>query len=165
MGGSDCCRCPGRAGRDAAFRNFHDFLEARRYPGCGGPEQPENRGCGRFFAGKNGAGTVALKQKWEQPGEIADPHLDDDFSGENGKLRVCTSGTWYPMSYFAGSELTGEFIEIVKGFCKAYGYEPVFECCNYAAGLAGMNTAASSPQSPYGGGSVPDRRGRRSFCC
>ena len=72
--------------------------------------------------------------------EDGDAHLESDFSGENGVLRVSTTGIWFPMSYYSGSELTGRFIEIVNGFCRREGYTPVYECVDYPTQVLGLST-------------------------
>ena len=60
------------------------------------------------------------------------------FSGENGALRVATAGLWTPMSFYMGQTLTGEFIEIINGFCAAYGYTPQYATVTLTSGLAGL---------------------------
>ncbi len=69
-----------------------------------------------------------LREKWEDP-NITDYHImgDYEFTGENGTLKIATNGRWTPMSFYLGETLTGEFIEILNGFCAAYGYIPEYD--------------------------------------
>ena len=64
---------------------------------------------------------------------------DYAFSGEKGPLKIATLGTWSPMSFYAGEELTGVFVELMNGFCAANGYIPVYESMPYASEIAGLN--------------------------
>ena len=81
-----------------------------------------------------------IAAKWNNMTENGDAHLDSDFSGENGILRVATTGIWFPMSYYSGNELTGRFIEIVNGFCRHEGYTPVYDCVDYPTEVLGLST-------------------------
>lgn len=80
----------------------------------------------------------ALRQKWEDPGRAGDVMGEYSFSGEKGKLRVVTGGLWTPMTYYQGETLTGEFIEIINGFCAAEGYIPQYETVDFSAELTGL---------------------------
>ena len=63
---------------------------------------------------------------------------DYSFSGKKGKLKIATGGNWTPMTFFQGETLTGEFVEIAKGFCAQAGYTPEFEVVAYSAELSGL---------------------------
>ena len=63
-----------------------------------------------------------------------------DFTGEKGELRIVTCGLWTPMSYYAGSTLTGEFVELSYMFCEWAGYTPVIESAVFASELTGMSS-------------------------
>jgi len=78
--------------------------------------------------------------KWSSVSAEDDVALDYEFSGENGVLRVVTNGAWFPMTYYAGDQLTGEFIDIVDQFCVKYGYRPEYEVVTYSAAIAGINS-------------------------
>ncbi len=80
----------------------------------------------------------ALRKKWEDPSRKNDVMGEYSFSGEKGTLRVATGGLWTPMSYYQGEHITGEFIEIVNGFCAASGYVPQYESVVLSAELAGL---------------------------
>lgn len=69
-----------------------------------------------------------LREKWEDP-NITDYDImgDYEFTGENGTLKIATNGRWTPMSFYLGETITGEFIEILNGFCAAYGYIPEYD--------------------------------------
>ncbi len=82
----------------------------------------------------------SMLQKWETMSPDADASLHYAYTGEKGELRVVTSGTWFPKSYYSGTHLTGQFIELVCGFCSRSGYTPRFECCDYTAEVAGLNS-------------------------
>ncbi|MBR1442104.1 MAG: ABC transporter permease subunit, partial [Firmicutes bacterium] len=81
-----------------------------------------------------------ISEKWANMTEDKDARLNYTFSGENGVLRVATTGTWFPMSYYSGTELTGRFIELVDMFCVEYGYTPEFECVDYPTEIAGLTS-------------------------
>lgn len=80
-----------------------------------------------------------LAVKWSTMTSDADAALHYTFTGEKGTLRVATSGTWFPKSYYSGTNLTGHFVELISDFCSRTGYTPRFECCDYAAEVAGLN--------------------------
>ena len=84
----------------------------------------------------------ALRAKWEDPAREGDVMDAYTFSGENGTLKVVTGGLWTPMTYYQGETLTGEFVEIVNGFCAAYGYIPEYETVSFAAELSGLAAGA-----------------------
>ena len=42
------------------------------------------------------------------------------------------------MTFYIGEILTGEFIEIINGFCAARGYTPQYETVLLTSGLAGL---------------------------
>ena len=79
-----------------------------------------------------------LRQKWEDPAREGDVMGEYSFTGEKGTLRVATGGLWTPMTFFEGETLTGEFIEIIKGFCSSAGYIPQFEVVSFSAEIAGL---------------------------
>lgn len=81
-------------------------------------------------------------QKWESMDADADASLHYTFSGEKGTLRVGTTGMWFPKSYYSGGSLTGQFVELVCDFCSRSGYTPQFECCDFSAEVAGINSGA-----------------------
>ena len=60
------------------------------------------------------------------------------FTGEKGTLRVATGGLWTPMCFFAGETVTGEFIEIINGFCARFGYIPEYEVITLNSELLGL---------------------------
>ena len=64
---------------------------------------------------------------------------DYSFSGERGTLKIATMGTWAPMTFYAGEELTGMFIEMANGFCQEYGYTPQYSSMPHASEIAGLN--------------------------
>lgn len=81
-----------------------------------------------------------IVSKWSKVSTEDDAALNYKFSGENGVLRVSTVGTWFPMTYYSGDQLTGQFIDIVDQFCLKYGYRPEYEVVNYAASVTGINS-------------------------
>ena len=81
---------------------------------------------------------LSLMEKWSAA-DGAQCMGDYTFSGERGTLKVATLGTWSPMSFYAGEELTGVFVELMNGFCAANGYIPVYESMPYASEIAGLN--------------------------
>ena len=80
----------------------------------------------------------ALREKWEDPNRSGDVMGKYEFSGEKGTLRVSTGGLWTPMTFYVGETLTGEFIEIVNGFCAAFGYTPQYEVVAKSAEMTGL---------------------------
>ena len=81
-----------------------------------------------------------MLQKWGTISPDADASLHYTYTGEKGELRIATPGTWFPKTYYSGSHLTGQFIELLCDFCSRSGYIPRFECCDYAAEVAGLNS-------------------------
>ena len=80
----------------------------------------------------------ALRAKWEDPERNGDVMGTYTFSGENGRLRIVTGGLWTPMTFYIGETLTGEFVEIMNGFCEWGGYQPQFETAAFSAELVGL---------------------------
>lgn len=80
----------------------------------------------------------ALMEKWSAA-DGAQCMGDYTFSGVKGPLRVATLGTWSPMSFYAGEELTGVFVELMNGFCAANGYIPVYKSMPYVSEITGLN--------------------------
>ena len=79
-----------------------------------------------------------LRTKWEDPDRKGNLMGTYTFSGEKGELRIATGGGWTPMTYFECETLTGEFIEIMNGFCASAGYTPSYEVVLLPAELAGL---------------------------
>ena len=79
-----------------------------------------------------------LRQKWEDPARTEDVMGTYTFTGEKGTLRVATGGLWTPMTFYVGETLTGEFVEIINGFCASAGYIPQYEVVSFSAELAGL---------------------------
>ena len=80
----------------------------------------------------------ALRRKWEDPNRRGDVMGNYSFSGERGELRIVTGGLWTPMTFYQGETLTGEFIEIINGFCEKFGYIPRYETVAFSAELVGL---------------------------
>ena len=80
----------------------------------------------------------ALRKKWEDPERKDDVMGEYSFSGEKGTLKIATGGNWTPMTFFQGETLTGEFVEIAKGFCAQAGYTPEFEVVANSAEMSGL---------------------------
>lgn len=79
-----------------------------------------------------------LKSKWEDPARTGDVMGEYSFSGEKGTLKVATGGLWNPMTFYIGDTLTGEFIELIKGFCMENGYIPQIESMSFDAEVTGL---------------------------
>ena len=79
-----------------------------------------------------------LRAKWESPDRVGDMMASYTFTGEKGTLKIVTGGLWTPMTFFHGDTLTGEFVEIINGFCAEYGYLPEFETVAFSAELSGL---------------------------
>ncbi len=79
-----------------------------------------------------------LRAKWESPDRTGDVMDSYTFSGEKGTLKVVTGGLWTPMTFYQGDTLTGEFVEIINGFCAEYGYSPEYETVTFSAELSGL---------------------------
>ena len=84
----------------------------------------------------------ALRKKWEDPDRKGDQMGDYSYTGEKGLLRIVTNGLWTPMSFYQGEALTGEFIEIMNGFCASQGYIPRYETAVMSAELSGLAAGA-----------------------
>ena len=93
----------------------------------------------RYLKGLKESGEYdALRKKWEDPKRKGDVMGKYSFSGEKGKLRIATGGQWTPMTFYQGETLTGEFVEIAKGFCAQAGYTPEFEAVTLSAEMSGL---------------------------
>ena len=93
----------------------------------------------RYLTGLKASGEYdALRAKWEAQDRTGDMMGKYAYSGEKGTLRIATSGLWTPMTFYMGETLTGEFVEIINGFCAAYGYTPQYEVVALTSGLAGL---------------------------
>lgn len=92
-----------------------------------------------YFKRLRASGEYAkLKKKWENKNRTGDVMGHYTFSGEKGRLKVATGGLWDPMTFFAGNTLTGEFIELIYGFCEYAGYQPVVEAMSLDAEVTGL---------------------------
>lgn len=78
--------------------------------------------------------------KWANMSNDDTVNLDYTFTGEKGTLHVSTTGQWFPMSYFSGEVLTGQFVELVDQFCSRNGYIPEFDVVDYNSEVAGINS-------------------------
>ena len=79
-----------------------------------------------------------LDDKWQSMQPDDDAALSYGFPEENEVLHVETCGTWFPMSYYSGNNLTGKFVEIIDLFCLENGYQPEFESVDYPTSIAGL---------------------------
>ena len=62
-----------------------------------------------------------------------------DTSGLSGeRINVVVIADYEPFSYIKGGKLVGYAIDLVAEFCRRYGYEPVFENVDNAAGIPGL---------------------------
>lgn len=98
--------------RDEMNAHFHELIESGRFE--------------------------EISEKWQgsNGGQVMGEY---SFTGENGVLRIATLGTWSPMSFYAGGELTGMLVELAYSFCAAYGYTPQIESMPYVSEIAGLN--------------------------
>ncbi|MBO5485419.1 MAG: ABC transporter permease subunit [Eubacterium sp.] len=78
--------------------------------------------------------------KWEGDNEGNYQPDDYRYSGEKGKLKIATIGTWKPKSFYSGETLCGSFIELMCYFCQENGYIPEFHVVSYAAEIAGIQS-------------------------
>ncbi len=93
-----------------------------------------------YFADLKQSGKMdALKEKWDKSDgkQVMDSY---SYDGKKGKLRIATLGTWSPMTFYYGDELTGYFIELMNGFCAACGYEPTYESMPFVSEFAGLES-------------------------
>lgn len=79
-----------------------------------------------------------LRAKWEDPERTGDVMGDYRFTGEKGTLKISTGGLWNPMTFYVGKNLTGEFVELINGFCMDAGYTPVIEAMSFEAEVTGL---------------------------
>ena len=89
---------------------------------------------------KNSGEYELLRAKWEDPNRDGDVMNQYTFTGEKGHLRVATSALWTPMTFYVGQALTGEFIELINGFCAEAGYTPSYSTAYPSAQLIGLRT-------------------------
>lgn len=78
--------------------------------------------------------------KWEDS-KNSNPQLNDyHYSGEKGKLKIATIGTWKPKTFYIGETLCGTFIELTCYFCQENGYIPDFHVVSYSAEITGITS-------------------------
>ncbi len=91
---------------------------------------------------KNSGAYDALRKKWEYPARDGDVMGNYEYTGQKGILRIATGGLWTPMTFYVGETLTGEFVEILNGFCASNGYVPEYETVNLAPALTGLKAGS-----------------------
>ena len=82
----------------------------------------------------------ALGEKWYSEERTGDAMAEYQFTGEKGTLKIVTAGAWEPMTFYSGSTITGEFVEIAYGFCAYAGYSPEIEVADFAAEVTGLGS-------------------------
>lgn len=82
-----------------------------------------------------------FERKWidgpEEKRVFGDPSLPPSV---NGKLDIITQSGAAPFDYMKNGEMHGLEVEIVREFCRTYGYEPVFHDATLDAAIMGVHT-------------------------
>ena len=88
--------------------------------------------------------------------------IDDNLSGENGKIRFAGSFITEPVAYKVGDKYVGYSTDIVYRFAKEYGYSLEMLSLNNTADTI---TAITSGRADFGGSSISITEERRESGC
>ena len=76
--------------------------------------------------------------KWQNGTENDWVLEETKYTGENGTLKICTGGTWFPNTFVNNNEISGTFIDACNLFCEEYGYIPEYYISDFAGEIAGL---------------------------
>ena len=77
-------------------------------------------------------------EHWCAATEPTEPPQVPEFSDGAQELRVVLDLTRKPFVYLLDNEYAGFEVELMYGFCREYGYRPVFESAQWTSGVAGL---------------------------
>ncbi len=89
----------------------------------------------------------AMEQKWFLIDETQKPMADIALSGENGVLRLSTTGDSYPFSYIRDGEPVGYSIEAFKMICGELGYDAEIRISDFAGLIASISSGKTDAAS------------------
>ena len=95
-----------------------------------------------FLAACKKSGTYEkLKEKWVS-GPDEEQVFDDpsEIPDLNGTLLIGTSPASPPTQFMKNGEIVGMEVELMREFCRAYGYRPEFVSVDFAAVIVGVST-------------------------
>lgn len=77
-------------------------------------------------------------EHWCAATEPTEPPHVPEFSDGAQELRVVLDLSRKPFVYLLDNEYAGFEVELMYGFCREYGYRPVFESAQWTSGVAGL---------------------------
>ena len=104
---------------EALAAQYNEFLAAYK----AGPEYEKDKT--KWIAGTDG------EKVFDDPSDIPDV---------NGTLVIATTGSIPPASIIVDGEIRGFEVEIMREFCRAYGYRPEFVTVDLSAIITGVTT-------------------------
>ena len=81
-----------------------------------------------------------MDKKWASEKQEDQILEEVNLTGENGKLKVCTPGTWFGKTYIKDNQITGLFVDICNLFCEEYGYVPEYIINTFTGEIAGLSS-------------------------
>lgn len=83
----------------------------------------------------------ALTKKWTEDPELAHPFDDpSELPAINGTLKIATQAGYPPFQFVADGEITGYEVELMREFCRTYGYRAEFSNMDFDAVLMSVVT-------------------------
>lgn len=79
-----------------------------------------------------------LFEKWKNDNKEECKLEAVNYTGENGILRICTNGAWFPYTFINNNEISGVLIDICNMFCERMGYIPEYYISDFAGEIAGL---------------------------
>lgn len=79
-----------------------------------------------------------LFEKWKNDNKEECKLEAVNYTGENGILKICTNGAWFPYTFINNNEISGVLIDICNIFCERMGYIPEYYISDFAGEIAGL---------------------------
>ena len=94
-----------------------------------------------YLSGIKADGTLErLEKKWvDGPEEVREFDDPTEPPNVNGKITVITQSDTAPFDYLKNGVMYGCEIELVREFCRKYGYQPVFSDANFDGAVMGVH--------------------------
>ena len=95
-----------------------------------------------YLAGIKADGTLEkMEKKWvDGPEAVREFYDPTEPPNVNGKITVITQSGTAPFGYMKNGVMYGCEIELVREFCRKYGYQPVFYDANFDGAVMGVHT-------------------------
>lgn len=94
-----------------------------------------------YLSGIKADGTLEkLEKKWvDGPEAVREFYDPTEPPNVNGKITVITQSDTAPFDYLKNGVMYGCEIELVREFCRKYGYQPVFSDANFDGAVMGVH--------------------------